>query len=117
MRSSASRPTLTVAGTARSLTNSFPFLVNQVSRPISPAAVCWAGGVGWPLGGCVVPAGPLSLMAAELAGLAGPVGAGPSEPAWPVPQAASTPALTMLMIKMGRRFTMVSLFIALTPPE
>jgi hypothetical protein len=56
-------------------------------------------------------------MAAELAGLAGPVGAGPSEPAWPVPQAASTPALTMLMIKMGRRFTMVSLFIALTPPE
>jgi hypothetical protein len=66
------------------------------------------------VGVVVVPVGPLSVI--ELAGRAGPVGAGPSEPAWLVPQAASRPVLTKLMIKMGRRFTMVSLVIAFTPP-
>src|SRR5215469_12543652 len=66
-RSTEARPTLTVAGMVRSVTNSFPCRVNQVCktvcRDVPPGGVADETGVDvdvgvWlPLGGCAVLAG------------------------------------------------------------
>src|SRR6266581_2945363 len=96
-RSSAARPTLAVAGTVRSATNNLPCRVNQVCRPISRAGPWAGGGVGrWPPGDGAVLLGPPPGGEAGLDGLAVPAGAGPSEPAGAVPQAAASRPAPMI---------------------
>src|SRR2546429_5884514 len=78
-RSSAARPTPTVAGTVRWVTNSLPFRLNQACTPISRAGAGVAVGR-WPLGEAAALAVPLAGGEAGLDAPAVVVGAGPSEP-------------------------------------
>src|SRR3984893_8291036 len=105
-RSSAARPTVVVAGTVRSVTNSLPFRLNQACRPIISRAgprvgVAVVAGR-WALGAAAVRAVPPRGGEAELDGPAVVVGAGPSEPAVAVPQATASRQTPMII--MGRRF-------------
>src|SRR5216683_4274877 len=119
MASRAVRPIAVLDGSTRWVTKSWPERVSQISMPAEDADEEASPGDGpGPLAGC---AGVL----AETAGLApvptggesavgaGPVGAGPSEAADPVPQAAvSSPIPT---IKVARRFMANLPSVAVTP--